>query len=69
MIELHIREIMTEKGVSPRDLALKMNISESTIYRRLRAERSATIEEIEMFAEALDVPIGKILTITEDLIE
>lgn len=60
---------MTEKGVSPRDLALKMDISESTIYRRLRAERSATIKEIEMFAEALDVPIGKILTITEDLIE
>ncbi len=58
-----------EKGVSPRDLALKMDISESTIYRRLRAERSATIEEIEMFAKALDVPIGKILTITENLIE
>lgn len=65
MIELHIREIMAEKGVSPRDLALKMDISESTIYRRLRAERSVTIEEVEMFAEALDVPIGEILTITE----
>lgn len=65
MIELHIRKIMAEKGVSPRDLALKMDISESTIYRRLRAERSVTIEEVEMFAEALDVPIGEILTIKE----
>lgn len=67
MIELHIREIMEKKGVSPRNLALRMQISESTIYRTLREERSPTIEEVEMFAEALDVPIGEILIIKEEL--
>lgn len=57
---------MTEKGVSPRDLAKQIKISESTIYRTIRAERSPTLEEIEMFAAALNVPIGKILKITDD---
>lgn len=65
MIELHIREVMTEKGVSPRDLAKQIKISESTIYRTIRAERSPTLEEIEMFAAALSVSVKEILIITE----
>lgn len=63
MIHLHIQKIMDEKKLTPHSIAPRMNISERTIYRTIRDQRSPTMEDMEFFARALEVHIEELYTV------
>lgn len=63
MIHLHLQKIMDEKGLTPKDIAPYMPISERTIYRTIRAERTPDLVDLLYFSMVLGVKIEDLYTI------
>lgn len=66
MIIIHIQKIMDKKGLSPKDIAPYMNISERTIYRILRGQRCPDIVDLYYFSSVLGVDITELFTVIDD---
>lgn len=56
-----IRSIRKEKGMTLKDLAQKTNMSEQAISQYERGTRKINVNTLSILAEALNVPIGRIL--------
>ena len=57
---------MDEKGLTPADIAPRMNISERTIYRTMRAQRCPDLRDLVYFSMALNVPFEELFEIEWD---
>lgn len=66
IININIRKIMEEKGVTPRDVEKYMNISYRTIYRIFENKRVPNLLELLEFSMVLDVPIEELYTIVKE---
>lgn len=66
IININIRKIMEEKGVTPRDVEKYMNISYRTIYRIFENKRVPNLLELLEFSMVLDVPIEDLYTIVKE---
>lgn len=64
-IAAEMRAAVSRSGVSRRDLAERVGMVPDTLYRKLRAERSFTIEELLDLAAALGVAPSALLPRTE----
>lgn len=62
-VSAKIREELTEQGISQRELARRLNVSQPWVFRRLAAEPEVTLNvaEIDAIASALGVPVAKLL--------
>lgn len=66
IVNINIRKIMEEKGVTPRDVEKYMNISYRTIYRIFENKRVPNLLELLEFSMVLDVPIEELYTIVKE---
>ena len=57
-----IKEIRKSKGLSQRELGEKMGITQQTIAQYERAIEQPKLMTVRKLAEALDVPIGELVT-------
>ncbi|MDO5509537.1 MAG: helix-turn-helix transcriptional regulator [Weeksellaceae bacterium] len=55
---LRLQEVMEEKGITARELALRSNISQVAISNIITGKSSPKVETIYKFAEVLMVPIA-----------
>ena len=60
MAELRVKEILKSRGLTQKDLAIKMNIAEISLSRSLRGK--PTFETLEKIATALDVQVWELVT-------
>lgn len=57
MAKILIKDIMQEKGIKPSMILSFIKISRSTLYNIFNGSKSPTINELEKFAEILNVSI------------
>lgn len=57
-----VKEIRKSKGLSQRELGEKMGITQQTIAQYERAIEQPKLTTVRKLAEALDVPIGELVT-------
>lgn len=60
MIKLRVKEILRDKGITQKDLADKLNISEVGLSKSLSEKGNPTISTLENIASALDVNITEL---------
>lgn len=57
----NIRAELARRGLSQRDLATHLGISQSQLSKRLRGQIDLSVAELSAAAAYLDVPIGALL--------
>ena len=60
-VAAEVRAAISRAGVSRRDLAERVGMVPDTLYRKLRAERPFTVEELLSIAQALDIRASGLL--------
>lgn len=62
-VSANIRAELSDQGISQRELARRLNVSQPWVFRRLAAEPEVTLNvaEIDAIATALGVPVAKLL--------
>ena len=66
-MEVRIKDIMIEKGVSSVALANTINVSKVTISNLINNKTMPSIETLNKIANALDVPIWQLFTSPKDI--
>lgn len=66
-MEVRIKDIMIEKGVSSVTLANTINVSKVTISNLINNKTMPSIETLNKIANALDVPIWQLFTSPKDI--
>lgn len=56
-----IRSVRKEKGLSQKELAEKLGVSQSNYSQYEVCKRNAKIETLERIADALEVPVGRLI--------
>lgn len=62
-VAAEVRASLGRKGWSQADLAEASGVSTASLSRKMRAERSFTVEELVAIAAALDIEAGRLLTL------
>ena len=63
---IQIKELLRQKGMTAKDLAAKMNISEGALSKSLSGNQ--TLERLSQIATALNVPISSLFEAERDFI-
>ena len=62
----YLKKLREQKGLSQRGLALKMNVSNASISDIEKGNQNPKIEMLALFAEALNVDLGKLIAIQRE---
>lgn len=66
MSVLRIKEVLTEKGVTGKDLAYKVGLTETSISRIVKGDQYPKIETLISIASALDVDVKDLFVSTKE---
>lgn len=55
MVKILIKEVMEKKNIKADSIVSNLSFSRATAYRILKGEKNPTIDDLEEFAEQLDV--------------
>lgn len=66
MSVLRIKEVLTEKGVTGKDLAGKVGLTETSISRIVKGDQYPKIETLIAIASALDVDVKDLFVSTKE---
>lgn len=66
MSVLRIKEVLTEKGVTGKDLANKIGLTETSISRIVKGDQYPKIETLIAIASALDVDVKDLFVSTKE---
>lgn len=66
MSALRIKEVLTEKGVTGKDLAGKVGLTETSISRIVKGDQYPKIETLIAIASALDVDVKDLFVSTKE---
>ncbi len=67
MSVLRIKEVLTEKGVTGKDLANKIGLTETSISRIVKGDQYPKIETLIAIASALDVDVKDLFVSTKEV--
>lgn len=59
-MQLRLKEILDEKGMTGKDFATLLGVSPTVVYRILN-DGKTTLKTMEQFANALDVPVWELV--------